>query len=143
VPKSKSRAAITKKKAVSKKHKLKPTFANVTVTNGKGAPNPLMVAAGELIHFSNDDNQDYLIQLFVEGADPTHPVVDVLLPALGGLPHDGGSCRARRLRVHLQHQVDSAEENRNHERRNPRHYYYVGQSGDLRGGGRLSGANIG
>jgi hypothetical protein len=83
VPKSKSRAAVTKKKAVSKKHKLKPTFANVTVSNGKGAPNPLMVAAGELIHFSNDDNQDYLIQLFVEGADPTHPVVDVLLPARG------------------------------------------------------------
>lgn len=69
-----------RKSASSKKHNMKPDFANVTVTDGVGTPNPVTVEPGELIHFSNEDNQDYLIELFINGM---HPIVAMLLPALG------------------------------------------------------------
>jgi hypothetical protein len=76
----KKKANGTRKAAVGKKHKMEPDYANVTVTNGVGTPNPVTVEPGELIHFSNEDNQDYLIELFINGM---HPIVSMLLPALG------------------------------------------------------------
>jgi len=78
--KTKKKASAARKTTVGKKHKLKPVFANVTVSGGEGEPNPLTVSPGELIHFMNEDNQDYLIELFI---NEVHPVVAVLLPALG------------------------------------------------------------
>lgn len=76
----KKKANGTRKAAVGKKHKMEPDYANVTVTSGVGTPNPVTVEPGELIHFSNEDNQDYLIELFINGM---HPIVAMLLPALG------------------------------------------------------------
>ncbi len=76
----KKKANGARKAAAGKKHKMEPDYANVTVTNGVGTPNPVTVEPGELIHFSNEDNQDYLIELFINGM---HPIVSVLLPALG------------------------------------------------------------
>jgi hypothetical protein len=76
----KKKTGGTRKAITSKKHKMKLDFANVTVTDGVGTPNPVTVEPGELIHFSNEDNQDYLIELFINGM---HPVVAMLLPALG------------------------------------------------------------
>jgi hypothetical protein len=55
-----------------------PTFENITVKNGVAYPTSLEVPAGGLIHFTNEDNQDYLIELYV---DSVHPVVGVLLMA--------------------------------------------------------------
>jgi hypothetical protein len=55
-----------------------PTFENITVKNGVAYPNSLEVPAGGLIHFTNEDSQDYLIELYV---DSIHPVVGVLLMA--------------------------------------------------------------
>ncbi len=55
-----------------------PTFENITVKNGVAYPTSLEVPAGGLIHFTNEDNQDYLIELYV---DSIHPVVGVLLMA--------------------------------------------------------------
>jgi hypothetical protein len=55
-----------------------PTFENITVKNGVAYPNSLEVPAGGLIHFTNEDRQDYLIELYV---DSVHPVVGVLLMA--------------------------------------------------------------
>jgi hypothetical protein len=79
--KTKTKKTSGARKAVSgKKHKMKPDYANVTVTGGVGAPNPVTVAPGELLHFSNNDNEDYLIELFINGM---HPIVAMLLPALG------------------------------------------------------------
>ena len=76
----KKKANGTRKAAAGKKHKMEPDYANVTVTSGVGTPNPVTVEPGELIHFSNEDNQDYLIELFINGM---HPIVAMLLPALG------------------------------------------------------------
>ena len=76
----KKKTSGARKSASGKKHKMKPDFANVTVTDGVGTPNPVTVEPGELIHFSNEDNQDYLIELFINGM---HPIVAMLLPALG------------------------------------------------------------
>jgi hypothetical protein len=78
--KKKKKASPARKAAAGKKHKMQPDMANITVSGGVGVPDPCTVYPGELIHFMNDDNQDYLIELFV---DENHPVVDVLLPALG------------------------------------------------------------
>src|SRR5277367_6580825 len=75
-----NKAGKARKTATGKRRKMKPVFANVTVSDGVGVPNPVTVAPGELIHFTNDDNQDYLIELFI---NDLHPVVAVLLPALG------------------------------------------------------------
>ena len=81
--KKKKSAATSKKKKAVKKRKIGPIYAEITVTDGKPKPPAKEVRAGELIQFTNQDDVDYLIQLFVDDLDPVHPAVDVLLPAYG------------------------------------------------------------
>jgi hypothetical protein len=75
----KTGSAKAKQKVGARPHRAPaPTFENITVKNGVAFPTSLEVPAGGLIHFTNEDNQDYLIELYV---DSIHPVVGVLLMA--------------------------------------------------------------
>jgi hypothetical protein len=75
----KTGSRVASKKVANRPHRAPaPTFENITVKNGVAYPTSLDVPAGGLIHFTNEDRQDYLIELYV---DSIHPVVGVLLMA--------------------------------------------------------------
>ena len=54
----------------------------VTVTNGIPSPNPVSIANGGQVLFSNADNIKYLLEFWTKGNDK-HAAVSVVLPALG------------------------------------------------------------